>query len=154
VQVIGFVVATPSWVRIAVNFKVGELADALGRRPLMIVGALLSGAASGATGFAGNLPLLLMARAVTGLGSSMTMTGVQSMIGDLSDRIPQHVGKINAIYQLTGTMAFVLGPLLGGALAGYFGVRGVFYYAGATFLLCGASYSFLKGRSAVLVQCV
>lgn len=104
---------------------VGRLGDLTGRRRLLMGGIFLFTAASGLCGIASELWLLLVARAVQGLGAAVMMALTLAFVGDL---VPK--ARIGSAMGLLGTMSAAgtaLGPSLGGILIAGFGWRGVFF---------------------------
>lgn len=105
----------------------GRLGDLVGERRLLLVGLALVAGAATAAAIAPNLPVLVAARAVQGLGAAVLMA--------LSVAIARAaVGKerTGSVMGLLGTMSALgtaLGPSLGGALVAAFGWRAAFFAA-------------------------
>jgi len=92
----------------------GPLSDRRGRRFAMLLGLAIFAAAAGACIVAPNLPLLLLARAINGIGAAILLPAAFAAAGDLSD--DEARGRAIALL----TAAFPLSNLLGlpfGALA-------------------------------------
>lgn len=93
----------------------GALSDRIGRRPVILVSLLIEAAGFALTALAGTLPLLLVARFVGGLGAS-NIGSAQAVVADVTaprDRA-RGMGMVGAAIGL----GFVVGPALGGVLAG------------------------------------
>ena len=93
----------------------GALSDRIGRRPVILVSLLIEAVGFALTALAGTLPLLLVARFVGGLGAS-NIGSAQAVVADVTapkDRA-RGMGMVGAAIGL----GFVVGPALGGILAG------------------------------------
>lgn len=100
----------------------GPLSEAYGRRPLMVIGNLIM--VLGAVGcvFAPDLPLLLLARFVQGVGASASAVVVFAMIADAyqGEKSARLIGVMNSFL----TTAMALAPVLGGFINEAIGWRG------------------------------
>ncbi|SEP71325.1 MFS transporter [Arthrobacter sp. OV608] len=107
----------------------GRLADSMGRRPMMIAGLLVAGAATAAIGFADQLGWFLAASAVAGVGSGLFGPAQQAAVADVIGN-ERSGGKVLAVYQMVSDVGAIVGPIVAGLLAdrlGYgwaFGVTG------------------------------
>lgn len=102
----------------------GRLGDITGRRRLLLGGILLFTAASGLSGVAPTLWLLIAARAAQGLGAAIMMALTMAFVGET---VPK--AKTGSAMGLLGAMSAVgtaLGPSLGGMLIDGFGWRAMF----------------------------
>ena len=93
---IGMLIATPALARLALNLPLGQLADTVGRVPLMKYGTLATSLGCVGTGLSmpyGLVPVLL-SRLLIGAGSGASMTGSSAMMADLTDAAPQHGGVV------------------------------------------------------------
>ncbi len=91
----------------------GWIADAVGRRPVIIAGCAAS---AGGMVMLGLLPSLwgyLAALAVAGLGSGLLDVAPSAMIGDI---MPRRGGSLVASYQMAGDAGTVTGPVAAGLL--------------------------------------
>ena len=96
----------------------GALSDRFGRRPVILISLLIEAAGFALTALAGTLPLLLAARFIGGLGAS-NIGSAQAVVADVTapkDRA-RGMGMIGAAIGV----GFVVGPALGGVLAGFGG---------------------------------
>ena len=104
--------------------SVGRLGDITGRRRLLLAGMVLFTAASGASGAAPTLSLLIAARAAQGLGAAVMMALSMAFVGET---VPK--ARIGSAMGLLGTMSAIgtaLGPSLGGVLIAWLGWRAIF----------------------------
>lgn len=103
---------------------VGRLGDLVGERRLLLLGLLLVAVAAALGALAPNLPVLVAARAVQGVGASVLMALAVALARSLVDQ-----RRTGAAMGLLGTMSAIgtaLGPSLGGALVAAFGWRAAF----------------------------
>lgn len=103
---------------------VGRLGDMVGRRRLLLAGILLFTVASGLSGAAPSLPLLIAARAVQGLGAAVMMALAMALVGETVAK-----EKTGGAMGLLGTMSAIgtaLGPSLGGVLIAGLGWQAIF----------------------------
>ncbi|MBB4128664.1 DHA1 family tetracycline resistance protein-like MFS transporter [Xanthomonas translucens] len=109
----------------------GALSDRYGRRPVILASCLGLGVDFAVMALAQSLPLLLLARVVSGVFSA-SFTTANAYIADITtpDKRAQAYGMIGAAFGL----GFVIGPLLGGWLGSYH-LRAPFWFAAALALL-------------------
>ncbi|MCF3104799.1 MFS transporter [Streptomyces roseoverticillatus] len=97
----------------------GSLGDRIGRRKLLLAGALAFGAASVAAAYAQSAEMLIAARAVLGLGGATLMPSTMALVRNLFHDEQQ---RSKAIGIWSGAMAggIALGSVLGGLLLDHF----------------------------------
>jgi EmrB/QacA subfamily drug resistance transporter len=104
--------------------SVGRLGDIIGRRRLLLAGLVLFTVASGLSGIAPSLSVLIAARMTQGLGAAVMMALTMAFVGEA---VPKE--KIGSAMGLLGTMSAIgtaLGPSLGGILIAGPGWRAIF----------------------------
>jgi EmrB/QacA subfamily drug resistance transporter len=104
--------------------SVGRLGDITGRRRLLLAGIFLFTVASGLSGVAPTLLLLIAARAAQGLGAAIMMALAMAFVGET---VPK--ARTGSAMGLLGTMSAIgtaLGPSLGGVLIAGPGWRAIF----------------------------
>lgn len=102
---------------------IGVLSDRVGRRPLLLWGSVLALAASVGAALAPSLSLLLVARFFQGLGGAAGMVLGRAVISDRSRGITA-ARALSLVMAIQG-IAPVVAPILGGALVGPAGWRGI-----------------------------
>ena len=133
------------------NSPMGALADRVGRRRMMFLGAMLSVVTSLSTAFipfkdVGNgvaIPLLLVMRALDGIGASMLWPSVFASIGDRC--APERQARAMTVLNTTYLAGIAIGPYCAGLVNDKFGAKFTlaqpehynpsFYLAGGCFLL-------------------
>src|SRR5689334_25063862 len=116
----------------------GTLSDIYGRRAMVIVALSLFIAGSVLCALAPNMPVLILARGLQGLGGGGIMPVVQTVISDVVS--PRERGQYQAYFSGVWMAAGLLGPVLGGVFAEHLHWSMIFWInvplaVGALFLL-------------------
>ena len=104
----------------------GRLADVWGRKRLFIIGLSIFTAASLAAGFAGNVDVLVISRAVQGLGAALVTPTTLAIISATFMEGRQRAAAVG-IWSAVGALALAVGPLLGGLLSQYLSWGWIFF---------------------------
>ncbi len=109
----------------AVSPLYGKLSDIHGRRAVMLaaVGVFIAGSIAAAA--AQNMPMLILGRALQGLGGGGLVPLVQTTIADIVS--PRERGRYQAYMAVVWITAGVLGPVLGGLIADYIHWSAIFW---------------------------
>jgi MFS family permease len=91
----------------------GRLTDTWGRRPSLILGAVLATGAMGALVLPPALWIFLLSMAVYGLAASLLGSVPAALVGDVS---PAHGGRVVAVFQMSADLGAIAGPLVAGWL--------------------------------------
>lgn len=113
----------------------GALVQRLGERPVYLTGLLVVAASSLATAFAQSYAQLLVVRGLGGIGSTMFTVSAMALLVRLSP--PTLRGRVSSAYATSFLIGGMLGPVLGGALAG-FGLRAPFVVYAVALVLAAA----------------
>lgn len=103
----------------------GALGDHFGRRRVLIVGVLLFTLASIGCALAPDLPVLLAARAMQGIGAAVLMPNSLGILG--SSFAGEARGRAVGTWAAAGAIASAVGPPLGGWLVDAVSWRAIFY---------------------------
>jgi EmrB/QacA subfamily drug resistance transporter len=94
----------------------GKLSDIYGRRNMLLVGIGIFVAGSIAAALSPSMMILIIARAVQGLGGGGLISLAQTIVGDVVS--PRERGRYQGYLGMVFAFASIGGPLLGGFLAG------------------------------------
>jgi MFS family permease len=122
---IGLAIAVYGLARFLVAVPAGRLADHLGRRSTLAIGAL-----------APTYPAFVGARFVAGAGAALVLTTGLIVLADIST--PSNRGRMMSVYQGVFIFAVGIGPFPGGLLATHWGLAAPFLAYAATSLLASA----------------
>lgn len=115
-----FVVSIFAFFRLVFAPAGGALVQRLGERWVYLTGLLVVAASSLATAFADSYVQLLVFRGLGGIGSTMFTVSAMALLVRLAP--PTIRGRVSSAYASSFLIGGMLGPVLGGALAG-FGLR-------------------------------
>ncbi|WAH96701.1 MFS transporter [Arthrobacter sp. MMS18-M83] len=124
---------------LALTFS-GRLADSFGRKPMMLLGLVVTGLATGTIGLTSSLPAFFAASAVAGFGSGLLNPAQQAAVGDIIGR-GRSGGKVLAAFQMASDAGAIVGPVLVGLLADGFGYGWAFGATGGILLLSTVGWS-------------
>ncbi len=111
----------------------GRMADALGRRPVLMTGLLVSGLTNLVFGWATSIPVFLGLSALSGVGASMIAPASQAMLADLigSDR---NGGQALSTFSMVTDLGSIGGTMLAALIAQMFGFGWAFALTGVVLL--------------------
>ncbi|MDQ1398218.1 MAG: hypothetical protein QOK20_150, partial [Acidimicrobiaceae bacterium] len=104
----------------------GRVGDLWGRRRMFTVGLVVFSVASLTGGLAGNLPMLVAARALQGVGAAIVAPAALSLITTSTPEGPRRTRALG-FYGATASIGFVAGLVLGGVLLQFFDWRAVLW---------------------------
>lgn len=96
------------------RFTTGGLADRLGRKKMLIAGALLVGVSLFCMGLTSAFMVILVFKAIQGIGHSFDSTASNAAASDVIP--PERMGEGMSYYGLTSTISSAIGPTLSLAL--------------------------------------
>ena len=103
----------------------GALGDRIGRRRLLLIGAVAFGAASVLAAFSNSAEMLIAARAVLGIAGATLMPSTLSLIRNMFHDPIQRTAAIG-VWTTSFSVGGIIAPLLGGLLLEYFWWGSVF----------------------------
>ncbi|MDI3405691.1 MFS transporter [Streptomyces cavernicola] len=103
----------------------GTLGDRIGRRKLLMIGAVAVGLASVAAAYAGSAEALIVTRALLGVAAATLMPSTLALISNMFQD-PYQKGRAIAVWASCFMGGTALGPVVGGALLEYFWWGSVF----------------------------
>ncbi len=123
----------------------GKLSDIHGRRAVLLPALAIFTVASALCALATTLPLLIVARALQGLGGAGLMSMAQSAIADVV--APRERGRYQAYLAGTWAVASIAGPVIGGWVTDSLSWHWIFWanlpLGAAAFLLAGRALRLL-----------
>jgi hypothetical protein len=134
---VGFYVAS-----LVLSPVLGRLSDSRGRKPFIILGALIGAAVVQLYPLTASLPLVFAALALEGMGNASEGPALLGFLSDSTRSEPALRGKVMALYQIVSTASMALGYLAGGILWEHLGLSGfrllsLLYLVGAGITLWG-----------------
>jgi len=112
----------------------GRLTDSLGRRPVLMLGLLVTGVTTLVFGWSTTIPVFLGLSVLTGVGASMIQPASQAMLADIigADR---NGGQALSTFSMSTDLGSIAGTLLAGLIADVFGFGWAFFLTGVMLLL-------------------
>lgn len=126
---VGFLITVFGLARIGADLPTGHLAERIGRRPLLLGGAMAVAVGSFGFALAGSYFELVLSRLLQGLGSAATTTAAAIAVSEMAP--PEDRGRALGLYQGTLLLGAGAGPVIGGFLAELLGPRSPFFALGA-----------------------
>ena len=111
--------------RLLSNYPGGWLSQKLGRRPLLIAGAVIIAIGCVGAALTEDFYHLVFWRFVQGVGSGMYMTVSGAALADMASS--ENRARIVGLYQAALQFGASIGPVFGGFFASYFGLRAPFW---------------------------
>ncbi|MDR5728651.1 MAG: DHA2 family efflux MFS transporter permease subunit, partial [Terriglobia bacterium] len=103
----------------------GWLAEVIGRKQYFLISLVIFTASSLLCGLAPSLPMLLLFRAIQGVGGGGLQPMAQAILND--SFTPEKRGLAFALYGITAVLAPTLGPMLGGWITDNYSWRWIFF---------------------------
>jgi DHA1 family multidrug resistance protein-like MFS transporter len=126
----GIALAASSIGRVMTNIPAGLLSERIGRKQVIVAGALIIAVFGSLSGTAANAPMFWMYRFLIGIGSAMAITVANVVATDLStiENRGRVIGLMHGVHLIVGMST----PALGGFLAEFVDVRLPFYLSGVS----------------------
>ena len=130
VFLVGVLIAVNAIPRLFTGPLTGYLTDRLGRKPLIMLAPAIRGATNFGQFFADDYMTFLVLELIGQVGVAMWATGSNVLLSDVTTA--SNRGQVLALRQMSMRLGFVIGPLLGGVLAAFYGLQAVFLLNGIT----------------------
>jgi len=120
----------------------GKLADLVGRRPVMIFGALAAAISSAIYPFISGLFAFFVLRLIHGLSTGFKPTGTTAYLADIVG--DKNRGEALGMLGMAGSMGMAAGPAVGSAIALNYGLDAMFAISSMIGFLSAACVFFMK----------
>lgn len=117
----GLAVSVFGLTRLFLDIPAGILADRYGKKRVMVSGLFILSLSSILTGLAPSFLILLIGRALMGLGSALYVTTANAWLAESTGIALR--GRVMGFYQTFTFSGIAFGPALGGILASLYGLR-------------------------------
>jgi len=125
---LGFLTASFALARAITTFPGGWLADKTGRKTPVIAGLLTYSIVMALYGFSQDVNQLILLRALQGTASGIVWPVISTMVADITS--PEDRSKALGLYEMMWFLGMVVGPGVGGILAGAFTIAIPFFVCG------------------------
>ncbi|GAA2333020.1 MFS transporter [Saccharopolyspora halophila] len=112
----------------------GRVADKLGRKPMVLTGLVVAGAATAAMGLTTSVAAFLVLSAVAGMGAGVLNPAQNAAVADVIGS-KRRGGPVLATFQQAADLGQIVGPLAAGALADMVSYQMAFAVTGSAMLL-------------------
>ena len=130
---LGIALSSSSLGRFFTNIPAGMLSERIGRKHVIVAGALIIGVFSSLSGTAPNAGVFWIYRLLIGVGSAMTITIANVVAADLSS--VENRGRVLGLMHGMQLIVGIATPALGGFLAAWVSLRAPFYVSGVAVLI-------------------
>ena len=129
----------------------GRLSDRIGRKPLLIIGLVLSGVSTAVLGLTDSLPVFLIEAVVAGAASGVYNSPQQAAVADIIGKA--RGGSAIAAFQMMSDFGSIVGSFGVGLIAQQLSFQGAFAISGAMLLVAGVGWMFApETRDATSVE--
>ena len=135
---VGILISAFSFARLVSDPFVGRYIDRYGERRMVMLGAVIVGASSVASGLAPTFELLVVLRALGGVGSALFFAAMLSFL--LRTVSPERTGRVMSVFYGAFNVGFIAGGPLGGVIANAFGLASPLYIYGGTCFVAAALF--------------
>ncbi|MCH7653123.1 MAG: MFS transporter [Chloroflexi bacterium] len=129
----GVIVAVTGIFIVVGQALLGKYSDRIGRKPVIVVGALLFTALPGALAFVTSFPLMMVFAAVAGLGLALIMPALNAFYIDMTAE--RHRSRVQGLKASSGSLGGVFGPLVLAGVTTFMTPKSIFLVAAGLMLL-------------------
>jgi len=130
---LGFLTASFALTRAVSTLPGGWLSDRMGRKKPIAVGLLMYSIVMALYGFSQDVNQLILLRSLQGVASGIVWPVISTMVVDIA--LPQDRAKALGLYETMHFLGMIVGPGLGGILAGVFNISVPFFVCGGLALM-------------------
>jgi MFS family permease len=117
----------------------GRLADSWGRKPMVLIGLVVSAGGTVWVGFTDDVPMFMVATVVAGLGAGMLSPPLQATVADVIGSRGRG-GSVLATVQMAADVGTVLGPIAAGLLADHLSYTAAFAVTGGLCMMAALAW--------------
>lgn len=117
----------------------GRLADSWGRKPMVLIGLVVSAGGTVWVGFTDDVPMFMVATVVAGLGAGMLSPPLQATVADVIGSRGRG-GSVLATVQMAADVGTVLGPIAAGLLADHLSYSAAFAVTGGLCMMAALAW--------------
>jgi MFS family permease len=128
----GVVVAVTGIFIVIGQALLGKSSDRIGRKPVIVMGALLFTALPGALAFVTSFPLMMVFAAVAGLGLALIMPALNAFYIDMTAE--RHRSRVQGMKSSSGSLGGVFGPLVLAGVTTFMTPKSIFLIAAGLML--------------------
>lgn len=125
---LGFLTASFALTRVVSTLPGGWVSDRMGRKKPMAAGLLMYSVVMALYGFSQDVNQLILLRSLQGVASGIVWPVISTMIVDIA--LPEDRAKALGFYETMHFLGMIVGPGLGGILAGVFNISVPFFVCG------------------------
>ena len=125
---LGFLTASFALTRVVSTLPGGWLSDRMGRKKPIAAGLLMYSVVMALYGFSQDVNHLILLRSLQGIASGIVWPVISTMIVDIA--LPRDRAKAFGFYETMHFLGMIVGPGLGGILAGIFDISVPFFVCG------------------------
>jgi DHA1 family multidrug resistance protein-like MFS transporter len=147
---LGFLTASFAVARLITTFPGGWLADRAGRKMPIVLGLLAYSVVMSLYGFSQDVNHLILLRGFQGMASGVVWPVMSTMIVEMVP--PKDRSKAMGLYEMMHFLGMVIGPVIGGVLAGMFTIAVPFFFCGVLAFFSSLIVALRVRRTAVTEQ--
>ena len=149
---LGFLTASFALTRIVSTLPGGWLSDRTGRKKPIVAGLLMYSVVMALYGFSQDVNHLILLRSLQGVASGIVWPVISTMVVDIA--LPQDRAKALGFYETMHFLGMIVGPGLGGILAGVFDISVPFFVCGGLALITTVLVTFTVRETATTITSV
>nr|WP_157198901.1 MFS transporter [Methanothermococcus okinawensis] len=140
---VGLIFGSFAIARTIAQIPIGSLSDKYGKKIFIVIGTFFCSIFTVMYAFVSSVIGLVVVRTFNGVFSSFITPVAGAYVATVAPR--EKLGEYMGIFSSAITLGFAMGPLIGGFLAAWYGIRTPFYFCGAlAFIAFLVSYFKLK----------